>query len=423
MDIILLNLFSFLRPILFIDIGAKVGGLSIFELAAIFLALMLFATLIYKMALKEKFYFSSIDMLILLFTLWCVAISVAYPGDAKVNDVAKLIIPLWTFTVAKNVIKSRSQFLNLILIILIGFSIPLMLSSALIITGNGLEEINYWTGIPRYKGVYENPHNMGHNMAFAIMLVVTYLSFRNTATDSKQQKLSIWIKLLFALLTLSAIFNLYNCSVRTVMLGLVIFFVVYLFFFNKKILLFGMVGILVLGILFSPLIVPRFFNDFVMVSEGKWEKDKLGSGRIGLWTNTLKGYGNLPIDKILAGNGIGNREEGLSGRNLDTHSDILGILEEAGLVGFVLYMLLQIFIFKRIYAMQDQVKYLYLAMFVAIFCMNFVSNSYISRFGMAQFFYLIMAYVDVPLRTKAIKPSSLYNQKEQNKLSLLKSRS
>ena len=115
------------------------GGLSIFELAAIFLALMLFATLIYKMALKEKFYFSSIDMLILLFTLWCVAIYVAYPGDADINDVAKLIIPLWTFTVAKNVIKSRSQFLNLILIILIGFSIPLMLSSALIITGNGLD--------------------------------------------------------------------------------------------------------------------------------------------------------------------------------------------------------------------------------------------------------------------------------------------
>ena len=160
-----------------------------------------------------------------------------------------------------------------------------------------------------------------------------------------------------------------------------------------------------------------------MVSEGEWGQDKLGSGRIGLWTNTLKGFGNLPIDKILAGNGIGNREEGLSGRNLDTHSDILGILEETGLVGFVLYMLLQIFIFKRIYAMQDQVKYLYLAMFVAIFFMNLVSNSYISRFGMAQFFYLIMAYVDVPLPTKAIKPSSLDNQKEKNKLSLLQSRS
>ncbi len=404
MELLFLYLFSILRPILFININVEIGGLNLFEFAAIFLALLLFSMLIYKMGLKKKIYVSSVDLFILLFSLWCVGTFLAYSDSANVKEVAKMIIPLWTFVIVKNVITNKDQFKKLIFIMLIGFSIPVTLSVLLIVMDKGIYDVNYWTDIVRYRGIYSDPHNMGHNMGFLIMMVVTYFSFIACSNFDSIKDISTKKKIFIALLVVFAIFCLYKCWVRTAVIGLIVFFTVYLFFYNKKLLLIGTIVVVILGIIFAPVIVPRFLNDFQKVFEGEWDAGKLGSGRIKLWSNTLEGFWDLPLDKKLAGTGIGNKI-GLSGRHLDTHNDILGLLEETGIVGFILYMLLQFFILKRILSLEEKEKYVFLAMFIAIFLMNLVSNSYISRFGIAQFYYLVMAYVDLPSFAKTAEPS------------------
>ena len=395
MELLFLYLFSILRPILFITIDIEVAGLNLFEVAAIFLALLLFAMLIYKMGLKKRIYVSSVDLIILLFSLWCVGTYLAYSDSANMKDVVKMILPLWTFVIVKNVITDKNQFRKLIFIVLLGFSIPVSISVLLTLLGKGLYDVSYWTDIARYKGVYSDPHNLGHNMSFLIMMVVTYLCFIACSNIETVKGISFWKKMFLAVLVIFAIFLLYKCWVRTAVIGLIVFFTVYLFFYNKKLLIIGTTAVVILGTIFAPVIVPRFFNDFQKVYEGEWDADKLGSGRIKLWSNTLEGYWDLPLDKKLAGTGIGNKI-GLSGRHLDTHNDILGLFEETGIVGFILYMLLQFFILKHILSLEEKEKYVFLAMFIAIFIMNLVSNSYISRFGMAQFYYLVMAYVDLP---------------------------
>ena len=158
-----------------------------------------------------------------------------------------------------------------------------------------------------------------------------------------------------------------------------------------------------------------FFSDVQKIYAGEWDADKLGSGRIKLWTRTLDGFSELTIDKKLAGAGIGNKV-GLSGSQLDTHNDILGLLEETGIVGFTLYILLQFFILKRILALEKKERYVFLSIFISIFIMNLLSNSYISRFGMAQFYYLIMAYVDLPKSVKSQEPCALNSNLSGNRL-------
>ena len=290
MELFFLYIFSLLRPILFINIDAEIGGLNLFEVAAILLALLLFAMLIYKMGLRQKIYISSIDLLILLFSLWCVGTFLAYSDSANEKEVAKMIIPLWTFVIVKNVITSKEQFRKLIFIMLLGFSIPVTLSVLFIIMGKGIDDISYWTDIERYRGVYSDSHNMGHNMSFLIMMVVTYFCFVSNSKIETKKLLNIWKKLFFSLLVIFAIYCIYESWVRTAVLGLIIFFTVYLFFYNRKLLLVGTVSIVILGIIFAPVIVPRFFSDVQKIYAGEWDADKLGSGRIKLWTNTLDGF-------------------------------------------------------------------------------------------------------------------------------------
>ena len=392
---LLLYLFAFLRPILFIDIGIKVGGLNMLEISAIFLALLLIALLIFKIGVKKKIYISSIDILIIFFTFWCIAVYLSYSDDADIKKVVKIILPLWSFIVVKNVIQTKDDYQKLIFIALIGFSIPLVISVVMIVSGKGLGWVSYWTSIGRYKGAYADIHMLGHNMALLIMMIVAYITIRRYSFEHELKKLHVGKKLFFSILILLALYCLYKCWTRTQVLGLIVFFIAYYFYYNKKVLISGVIGVITLGILFAPIIVPRYFHDVQRIVEGELDPNRLGSGRVEFWADTLKNYVKLPIDRKLAGNGLGN-PKGLSGRYLDTHSDVLGLLEEVGLVGFILYMLLQLFILKRILSLEGDEKYYFIAFFTAVFAMNLVSNSYISRFGIAQMYFLMLAYIEIP---------------------------
>lgn len=417
MELALLNLFALLRPILFIDVRVKLFGLSLFDTAAIGLFAILLAALIFHAALRRTATLTGLDLLILAFVFWCVSVLVIYPDKSNIKDVVKLVIPFLTYIVARNVIPDQAAYRRTLFLLILGFLPPLLLSVWLIAMGQGIGYVSYWTKLARYAGAYTGAHNMSHNMAFLLMAITLYVGLERLQHQGETWVIGIRRKTLFAGMIGLSLICLYGASVRTTVVGLLVFFGIYIFVFQRKRLVLWAAILAAVGVVSAPIIVPRFFNDATMVASGKWEASKLGSNRPNIWSNNIEFYLGLPLDRKIAGVGIGNNldvrghaaeggapaaislsaEEELENVR-DSHNDYLDIFMQTGVVGFVLFMGIQILLFQSIRRLPAEERYLFLAFFLAVSVMNFVSNSYVSRFGLGQMFYLVMAYVGLRRR-------------------------
>lgn len=402
MELVLLEMLALFRPILFIETGVKVLGLNSFEAAAILFSAVIFSAVAMRAATHRNINLSITDVLIAAFVFWCVAIYVIYMDKAHISALAKFVIPLLTYVVAKSVIPGRATYLKMLWLLIVGFAVPLLGSVFLILHGGGLEEVNYWTGTLRYEGAYSSAHDMSHNAGFMLMAIWLYLIVRKE-NATLVREFSLARKCFLAVLVLAAVFLIYKSSVRTTVLGLAIFVMVLLAMHYRKPLLIGAVAIiLVSSFALSENVQKRFFP------EGEWAEKSAdfdatdyGSARPNIWKRQLVVFVGLPIDKQLAGIGIGNTLADEIGRDSDyvlkkdTHNDFFRVMVHTGVVGLLLFVGLQVAIFRKILTLDRSVKYGFAAIFVAVTAMNFISNSYISRFGLAQMLYLILAYAEL----------------------------
>lgn len=406
MEALILKLFYFLRPSSYINVGVKVGGFNLLEIFAIIFFIFLFFIYLLQITSKNRFKFELIDGVIYLYILWCVGAFLAYIDKSTIKDVAKFLIPFFTFIVIRNSLTSREQYIKLLKILIIGFSIPITITAVLIVAKKGIWVQDYWTGLYRFTGIYPNPHDLGHNMTFFLMLNVVYYILSRDVTPPPatedgitaqrgQRKSLINIRRLFitAIIAL-ALYCLYKSYVRTAYLGLLVFFFCFLFFYKKKLLLiFG--SVFVAGILVSLPLWSKIFHDVVAVYEGKRATERIASGRPYIWQHNLSEFAELSFDRKLAGVGIGNRYQVLrtgQGDNIwNSHNDFLEVMMQTGIVGFILFMILQVLIFKQILALDKRDRPVFLALFLAVSFMNFASNSYVVRFGLGQMLYMLLA--------------------------------
>jgi len=408
MELFLLQVGVLLRPILFLDVSVSLFGLSIFELGAIGLFALLMAAFLMRASVGKDICLSAIDLFIFGYSLWCIATYVIYPDKVVPGEVAKWIIPLLTYTVAKNVIRSREQYQSILAIMIAGYVLPVIVSALLIGIGQGVDYIDFWTKVPRYKGGYANTHNMAHSMGLLIMSVIIYATLRITDPDSRGNKRDTVNKTILGILCALALYCLYFSYVRTAILGLLIFGFVYLYPLNKKLLITAAAVVLVMVVVFVPA-VEFLFRDVIGVVEGTHPLERIGSGRPYFWMNNLERFYDLPIDRQLAGSGIGNRT-GIGAFVLGedniwaSHNDYLSILIESGVVGFLLFIPIHVLLFMRTLRIAGKEKYVFVAFFVATAIMNFFSNSYITRFGIAQLYYIVMLYVELP-RKQNVEPT------------------
>lgn len=398
MEIALLYIAAFLRPIFFIDLG---DGANLFDFAAIAIFAMLMLAFLSSAAQTRQLTLSGIDLVIVGFAIWCLIALIIYFDKANPREVAKLLIPLFTFIVAKNVMRDEHDYRRMLQLMVIGFTIPAVGSAALIIIGQGVETTNYWTGLARYAGMFSGSHTMGHSMTFLIMLIVLVhtLSRHRPSGDGRRRMTAANAGMM--LLAAIALFCLYKSQVRTAMLGLLVFVAVYLYFYNKRLLVIGSVAGAVLFAIVLPILVPVLFFDLMMAEkvEGKWSVEDIGSGRQDIWAGNLERFSGMPLDRQLAGAGIGNKVQLGGGEGIvDSHSDVLDILVQTGMVGLLLYVVLQASIFLAILRLPRTTRPIFLAIFLAVTVMNFVSNSYVSRFGLAQMLYIALAFVQLPQR-------------------------
>ena len=399
MEILLLNLFVFLRPVLLIEFELTLAGLNTFEIAAIVLMGMLVATFVYSASLNKELSLTSLDLWMAVFVLWGVVVFVTYFDRAILSEAAKLLLPIATLTLVKNMIASREQYRRLLFLMILGFTIPLAVSFVLIMQGKGVEFVNYWTGLPRYAGAFGNAHQLGHSMALLLMCMVIYAAMANQDSMKGANRLvTRTMLLLFGPIAALALVCLYYSYARTPMLGLAIFGTSYLYFLSKRVFLAWLIAATIAVLTVIPLDV--LFYDFQEVSEHELaERGGSASGRAEMWEHSITEFGKLPLDRMIGGVGIGNldRAAARTGEQfIDSHNEFLNVLTQTGIVGLGIFLVIQILILKRILDLQGHERYVFLALFLAVTFMNFVSNSYVSRFGIAQLFYVIIAYIDNP---------------------------
>lgn len=399
MELLLLKIVAFLRPILLIEVGTE----NFFDIAAMLTFGLLAFTFFTKAAAQRSLDLNLMDVLVAAFAFWSVCVYFVYFEISSARSLAKLIIPFFTYTVARNVLRGNDDYAKVLLLMIIGYLPPVLLSAGLIATGHGMEAYgkNYWTGIQRWAGAFSGSHDLGHNMTFVLMaMVVFWVAWREQPGKGPLPPL---LRAIFVILGAAALYCLWMSQVRTALFGLVLFSATFLYFTNRKLLLVSTIagGVTVTALM--PLLYPYLFPDLVMIDKGAADESYIASGRPVLWENNWQRFLQLPLDRQLGGIGIGNKagEEIYTGEGFtDSHNDFLEVLLHTGVVGFVLFVALQFVFLKNILRLQGRSKYVFIALFVAVTAMNFASNSYVSRFGLAQMYYILLAYVG--LRVSAV---------------------
>ncbi|MFL6623386.1 MAG: O-antigen ligase family protein [Sulfurifustaceae bacterium] len=397
MELFLLKVFALLRPIMFVESPYHVLGLNMFEAAAIVFSTFLIGAMVIRAAVWKRFELTGTDMLIVVYIIWCLIAFITYFEVSSFKELGKFILPFLTYIVAKSIIADREQYKTLVFIMIVGFILPVMVTAGMTATGHGAEWVNYWTGEPRYQGVYSGPHNMAHNMTFLLILCGIYVVL--SLNGQRKLVMSMPTKCLLAVLSLAALYSLYESGVRTPLVGLIVFVAILMYFMNKRLLVIGGIAAVVVGAIFSFQLKEHFYYESIMFERtGHVEEDELASGRPRLWKQNLDEFSRMPIDRQLAGVGIGNSVENAHSdlqKIVESHNDLLEVLIQTGVVGFAIFFALNATLLRAILRLRGHEKHLFLAVFAAVLVMNFASNSYVSRFGLAQMYYFIMAYIEL----------------------------
>lgn len=400
MDIFFVQLLYFLRPMLNAElVDWSLLGFSFFELAAILLFLLLMAAFSLKLMHKTRDPVSGVEVWATLLILWC---TISYVVHIEISSAAaylQLIMPLMTYIMVKRILPDRSAHARLVFIMLIGFLLPFAISAVMTYQGQGLGMVVYWTGTERYKGVYANIHNMGHNAGFAMMLTVVYVVLRKKQEVALHWGEAAVVGVIFVL----GAYLLFHSHVRTVYVGLAVFLFVGLFFYSKQALALSILLSIAVLAFFWDTVSTIFFDIVEPLATGE-DFDRVGSGRIAMYKEALATWREAPLINQLTGMGLGNTTRGSVDLNPikdvvrpwgDPHNDWLFALMSLGVVGMVFLVGLYASIFQALLKVCGKEKSVLLGLFAAVLMMNLVSNSYISRVSMAQMFLMIMVYVDL----------------------------
>lgn len=399
MELFLIQFAAFLRPLASLDVAE-----AAFEVAGIALFGLVVLAVLISGASRKVLKLSAVDFAIAAFTVWCLTAYIVYYDVSRIRDVAKLLIPLLTYVAVKNVISNDSQYVSVLRWALFGFAAPILLSTVLIMTGQGYDYVSYWTNIVRWRGAYQGAHSLGHSMTLFLMLLMIYAFFCKRLVTQGVTKSYVVENAFWLITSLAAIYCLYMSQVRSAVVGLLVFGAISLFFLNRRLLIGGVIALTAAGVLLLPYWLPALLPEFAMVKQGI-EVDRLdmGSGRPRMWLNDLNVFAGAPIDQKLAGVGIGNKGEFSAQERLYGHNDWLELLTQTGIVGLLLFLWIQVSLFRVIRHLHGPERYLFLGLFCAVNIMMIVSNSYAWRIQVSQLYYMALAYIEVHYATAVLR--------------------
>lgn len=406
---LILQVFYFLRPLMFIYTDLEVFGLSLFEILTMGIVGLLFIAFLFS-SFDHRRGFDNLDIAMMLFVAWCGIAALLQWDVVDLKATTKWALPFAIYVLLRRLIRTEKAYLRYVRNLLIGFFIVVFFNALAIWSGTGLAEVSWYTGIERYRGVFKELHSMGHTVGFAIMLVGLYFGLISIWIGPSGWKRHKVVALLALLIVPLALYSLLKGNVRTVMVGITIFFGVLLLMRNRKQFVLFISALTVIWFL-SPFIQTIFWDIErgapIIGAEGI---GTAGSGRPYIWQHNLELYADWPIEDQIMGIGAGNEllflpvagtYEGRT-RAWQSHNDYLSALIELGVVGLFLILGIYYFIYRSIQQIRGPERPFFLALMVAVAAMNFLSNSYLNRFGLGQLFVMVMVGVDIARHAQAV---------------------
>lgn len=384
----------------------EIAGLNFFETATLILFAILFILFITQSFEKNNYNFTIVDVAILSFVFWCTVILPFGLGSIDYKSYVKWIVPPLTYILLRKSFRSFFQYTTCLKLMIFGCAIPIIGSAIAIMLGFGPEKVNFWTGMTRHAGLYSGSHSLGHSAGFFLLALVAYLYMCNKKWKIKH---SLCVRFLFSVVVLAAIYCLMKSHVRTVLIGLLIFALYVTYIYNKKALILGALIIGVAAIMMTPILYLLFF-DVIDAASGNKPFHDAGSGRPFIWEHNINVFSELPIEQQLIGVGIGNivvntnedtvySDTKISTSNVwNSHNDFLETMMQTGIIGLILQLFIHLSLFNIMIKSNQTYKHIYIGAFIAITFMNIASNSYISRFGLSQMFYMYFACFAIPDR-------------------------
>jgi len=405
---LLLQIFYFIRPVMFIYVDARIFGLGFFEILTIAMVVILFGAFLFS-GVDQRRGLDRLDMVMLAFVGWCGLVTLLQWETSDVKASIKWALPFLMFVLLRRMVHSEKDFLRYLRNLVFGFAIIVSVNVVAILQGKGLYSVNWYTGFERYQGVFKDLHSMAHTIGFAIMFVFIYIGLVRAWRGKgawRTQKLTM---LLCAVILPLAAYSLYKSNVRTVMVGIVVFFGVLLILRSRKYFALYAAGLVAVW-LFSSYVQAVFWD----ATKGKGigtAVEMAGSGRPFIWKHNLGMYIDLPFEKQVTGLGVGN-EIGIMPANgiitseyrtraWESHNDYLSALMELGFVGLILVVWIYYLLFRYALATPGPSRPYFLALLVAVIVMNVLSNSYLNRFGLGQLFVMVMIGMDVARHTRS----------------------
>ncbi len=403
MEPFLVKLLYLVRPLLGIKTDLSFAGLNSFEFFTIAFIAVLGLVAAFTLLRKGGRQLTAVEIWMLLLIIWCVVNYLFYFEVAVFKTLIKWVVPFFTYMVLRRAILNRDILIGNLELFMVVTAVPVVASALLIAVGKGVDEEVYWTGFVRYAGLYNGAHEMGHTMGFTIMLAGVYVAIVQHVDGHRRRVLSVRDYLPIVVLVLFCLYCIYFGQVRTVMLGIAVFAIVYLYFYTKIGLALLLILTLVSLTLYSA-VYSEIFYDFVSAVENPKELDKAGSGRLTIWKYNLEIFNEAPFEQRMIGLGVGNwygsRVGGTGGMPhiVNSHNDWLQTMIELGIVGLLIMIGLYLAVLRAILRIPTRERYALLALWCAVVVMNLASNSYISRPPIAQMMFMVLVYAELPAR-------------------------
>ena len=358
--------FAILRPLsLMGEKNLAIGAVEITELMGVGISYLLILPVLARL---RQIKFDYLSLFILLFIFYSFE-SLFWGSD--IRSTARTILPFIVFFAIRAIIAQPNQIRVLLIFLVLGFIIPIAISTYDIILGKSIELVEWHSNLPRFAGAFTGIHTLSYSMLFFSFL---YCILNHVY----RIKYSFNRFILIFIFALSA-FCLYKSLTRTVMFGFILFWLIYLAGTNKKAFFIAIIVAALVGTVYYSHIYTIIFKKETI------DVNTATSGRVTLFVNNTKLFLDSSLTEQLFGRGLGHEHQFLF------HNDYIAMLMNLGAIGLILYIVLLFCLLKDILLCRDKkTKYLFGAILFSVIIMNFGSNAVIFRFELSQYFWLIM---------------------------------
>jgi len=378
---LIFTIFIFFRPLTLAVPYDIIKNYSILELFSIIFSYLFIFLLLFNLRRIK------IDKISFLIFLYCAYVGFSFLWGSSVREIGRMTLPFVVFFYARMKLDDDTKIKILLAACVIGYIYPLIGSVISILAGYAGVKLVWHSGLMKSSGILTEVHSYGHAMLFFSFLYALFI--QTVEEDSRRIRI-----FLFCLVVLST-FCLYKSSVRTVFLGYVVFWGLYLLAINRKyFVVFGFA--LLCFIVANQLQLEKVF--WQTTDTRARTLDSASSGRVSIWKHNLSVYNNdYSLDQKIFGIGLGKEGQpwylGKKGPDVrSSHGDYLSLFMGLGPIGLMLYLFLYLILMYDIFlsAIDIKLRIIFIGILFSVIVMNLVSNSYVVRVELAQYFWLFM---------------------------------